>query len=76
MYHLRMDIGSGNVLVRMDFISFYPLDQSGASWWTYWILGIGDVCLFVCPLFLYYGLRLTVDSIMLLIHIFGLRLQP
>ena len=53
MYHLRMDIGSGNVLVRMDFISFHPLDQSGVSWWTYWVLGIGDVCLFVRPLFVH-----------------------
>jgi hypothetical protein len=47
MYHLRMDIGSGNVLVRMDFISFYPLDQSCPRRWTNWVLGIGDVCLFV-----------------------------
>jgi hypothetical protein len=55
MYHLRMDIGSGNVLVRMDFVPFHPLDQSCARWWTYWILGIGDVCLVVRPLFIYQG---------------------
>jgi hypothetical protein len=53
-----MDIGSGHVLVRMDFVSFYPLDQSGASWWTYWILGIGDVCLSVS----YFSVRLMVTD--------------
>jgi hypothetical protein len=52
MYHLRMDIGSRNVLVRMDFISFHSLDQSGVGWWTDWILGIGDVCFFVGPSYL------------------------
>ena len=75
MYHLWMDIGSGNVLVRMDFISFHPLDQSGPRWWTYWILGIGDVCLSVSTLFIYDGLGLMSDSITLSIHISGPRLQ-
>jgi hypothetical protein len=53
MYHLRMDISSGNVLVRMDFISFHPLDQSCPRWRTHWILGIGDVCFFVRPSYLF-----------------------
>lgn len=49
MYHLRMDIGSSNVLVRMDFISFHPLDQSRPSRWTNRIFSIGNVRFSVSP---------------------------
>jgi len=77
MYHLRVDIGSSNVLVRMDFISINPLDQSCLSWWTHWILGIGDVCFTVRSLFVHPNPAsgLMLDSITLLIHISGPQLQ-
>jgi len=51
MYHLRMDARSGDVLVRMDILSIYPLDQSSPGWWTDRVLGIGDVRFFVSCFF-------------------------
>ena len=65
MYHFRLDFGSGNVLVRVDFISLYPLDQSCPRWWTYWILGIGNVCFTVRSLLIHPnpGSGLMIDSI-------------
>jgi hypothetical protein len=47
MYHLGMDSSRRDVLVWLDFLSLDPLDQSGLGWWFDWILGLGDVCLFV-----------------------------
>jgi hypothetical protein len=62
MYHLGMDAGSCDVLVWLDFLSLDPLDQSGLGWWVDWILGIGNVCLSVCPPFLPWSILIIVST--------------